>query len=112
MNNKWLKPKEVNNVDLAFGPSNMNEYLPAYDEIPKEFKNEDTKWNKIFNTMFFRGCSKDSSFDCKDGINGETAIKHIYAIMRSFNPKHEHKEAGVAYLMSLWFNNINIVPSK
>ena len=27
----------------------------------------------------------------------------IAAILASFEPKHEHKEAGAAYLLSQWF---------
>jgi hypothetical protein len=32
--------------------------------------------------------------------------------MRSFEPKHEHKIEGVAYLMSQWFEKILIPQDK
>ena len=34
---------------------------------------------------------------------------HLKSILQSFKPKHERKEAGVAYLMSLWFDDIIVV---
>lgn len=39
----------------------------------------------------------------KEGIDPQKALGHITAIMRSFEPEHGHKEAGCAYLCSLWF---------
>jgi hypothetical protein len=39
-------------------------------------------------------------------IMAEARGWHLKAIMGSFQPKHEHKTAGVAYLMSLWFEAV------
>jgi hypothetical protein len=39
----------------------------------------------------------------KEGIDRSVAMRHLKCIMSSWEPQHEHKTAGVAYLMSLWF---------
>jgi hypothetical protein len=43
----------------------------------------------------------------KEGVDGNLAFRHLSAIQRSFTPKHEHKEAAVAYLASLWFEDVD-----
>jgi hypothetical protein len=40
-------------------------------------------------------------------VDGELAIRHLQVIQASFEPKHEHKEAAVAYLASLWFTDFD-----
>ena len=107
----WSKPKEVKDIDLAFG-GRMEDLLPSEKEIPKEFhKHDGTKWNKIVSHWFFRGLPNDAQIIPKDGIDVKIAVRHMQAIMKSRAPKHEHKEAGVAYLMSLWIEDI-IIPEK
>jgi hypothetical protein len=39
-------------------------------------------------------------------MEAQAAMRHVQYCMRSFEPKHEHKEAGCAYLLSLWFDDI------
>ena len=37
------------------------------------------------------------------------AIRHLKAILVSYDPKHEHKEAGVAFLLSEWFEDVTYI---
>jgi hypothetical protein len=97
-----LKPKPVTSIDIAFGPKNVNDYMPVYSSIPDEFKNGRTWGNKMFNKLFFEGGSV-AELVPKEGINKEEAVRHIGAVMGSFQPKHEHKEAAVAYMFVSWF---------
>jgi hypothetical protein len=46
----------------------------------------------------------------KEGVDVDKALRHIQAIMRSYQPKHEHKEAAVAYLLSQWFDDVTWTP--
>jgi len=100
---KWQFPKDPG--DNLFGPSNIMDFMPAEEEIPKEFWRGNTKWNKLFNDWFFNGI-KDLQFDLKDDVNGEIMMKHIGAVMGSWAPQHEHKEAAVVFLFSLWCNDV------
>lgn len=98
-----FKPQEVSQAELAFG-GDMAKLLPLYTQIPDEFKRGGGKWNKLASTWFFRGI-KNVVWTPKPGIDEGMALRHIKAILSSWEPKHEHKEAGVAYLLSLWFDD-------
>lgn len=103
-------PKDIDGVSAAF-PTSVDGFLPKYSEVPDEFKQEHTKWNKLVESWFFNGLPKETEFIAKDGIDAKKAIRHCAYCLRSWEPKHEHKTAGVAYLLSLWFEDIR-VPEK
>jgi hypothetical protein len=98
--------QEVNRVDIAFG-GNMAKLLPKYEDIPKEYKNmnDTTKWNKLVLDWFYCGL-KSLKLKPKVGVDTNKAMAHIKAIMASWEPKHEHKIAGCAYLLSQWFDDV------
>jgi hypothetical protein len=102
MTKDWAQPKPVDDVTLAFPASVVGSLLPPISDIPKEFSERSNPWGKLTSEWFFRGLK--GQFIPKDGIDKQAAMRHLGAVMRSFEPKHEHKEAGVAYLMSLWFD--------
>lgn len=99
-----LLPQDVEDLDLAF-PASVGHLMPAQDSIPAEFHNGHTKWNRIVSDWFFSGL-KDAQFIVQEGIDADRALRHIRVIMGSFEPKHEHKESAVAYLLSLWFKDV------
>lgn len=106
-NEQWLKPKTVGALDLICG-GDMSVLLPKYDDIPEEFKKEQgeaEKWVTVVEDWFFTGI-RDAKWVVKPEVNIHTALRHIKSIMMSFEPQHEHKTAGVAYLMSLWFDDV------
>lgn len=94
---------EVNVIDLAF-PCNVSEIMPAYKDIPDQFKHDGSKWNRFFNDMFFCGI-KNVKLKPRPGVDEAKAFAHIRAVSASFEPKREHKEAAVAYLMDQWFED-------
>lgn len=101
----WSKPAEVDGVSLAFG-GDMADLLPSRDEIPEEFwRWKGTRWNRVVSDWFFSGL-RGAKWTPRDGIDEQAALRHIRAVLASWEPKHEHKEAGVAYLLSLWFNDV------
>lgn len=103
----WTKPLEVTKAEMAFG-GNMRKLLPDYDSIPKEFRDRNdrkNKWLTLQRTWFFKGLSSTFEAYPKDGIDAQSAWNHLCAIQSSWQPQHEHKEAGVAYLASLWFED-------
>lgn len=95
-----MEPKEVSGLNFAF-PSKVIELglLPKWEDIPEEFRREDNRWNTMANALFF-GKAKLPEF--KEGIKRAVAGKHIAACLRSYEPKHEHKMAGVGWLLSQW----------
>lgn len=77
-------------------------HLPKMADIPDEFKKMGNKYNNLVSIWFYQGLS--AMPQAKPGIDGKKAMKACNVIMRSWAPKHEHKIAGVAYLMSNWFD--------
>lgn len=98
----WDTPCPVSDIDLAMG-CNLVNLLPPYDNIPKEFKNQSHPWCKWQAKWFYEGLTRNQIPKSKEGIDKNRAIRHLRTIQESWEPKHEHKEAGVAYLASLWF---------
>jgi len=102
------RPEEVTDLDMAFGARAMD-LLPPYREIPEDFRlnrGSARPWIEFQQTWFFRGLPADTRFVPTEGVDARSAIRHLKAIQGSWEPKHEHKEAGVAYLASLWFAEV------
>jgi hypothetical protein len=99
-------PQSVSDVEIAFA-TDVSKLLPVWEDIPEEFKRSlGTRWNKVFSDWFFHGL-KDAKWQPKPGVDVDMALRHLKACMGSFEPKHEHKEAGCAYLMSQWFDDVS-----
>ena len=100
---KMRKVPTINKLDLAFGSI---EHLPPMSEIPKKFSMmSHTFQNDFISKWFFTGLKESdiATLIPKPGVDKNKALEAISAILRSFEPKHEHKEAGAAFLLSEWF---------
>ena len=97
-----LEVPVMTTVDIAFG--NIK-HLPKEADIPQEFWHGSNKWCKFIAGWFFSGVKQEvvESLKPKPGVDTTQALKAVQAILCSFAPKHEHKEAGCAFLMSEWF---------
>ncbi len=84
------------------------ELLPPMKDIPKKFHNMSNKWVRIVSRWFFSGLPKGTEFIPKPGVDKEKALRMLKTCLGSFEPKHEHKEAGVAYMLSEFFEDVNI----
>ena len=104
---KPYDPVDVSDLQLAFS-AHVSHLMPAAEDIPQEFLNWNTRseWQKIVTEWLFSGLDANVEFISVNGIDGEKAYRHLIAILKSFEPKHEYKEAACAYLMSLWFKEI------
>lgn len=101
----WTKPKEVDRITAAFPANIIGSLLPKWDEIPEDFRREHGSaraWTELCNRWFAAGLS-GQEIVAKDGVDRTIALRHLGACMGSFEPKHEHKISGVAWLMSQWF---------
>lgn len=95
---------EVNDVQIAFGNT---KHMPKFEDVPEDFKVRTNKWNVLFNEIFYKGGGNVELMP-KDAVDPKKAIRAIRAIMVSMEPKHEHKEAACAYLLSEWFEDYQI----
>lgn len=97
-----IQPQELSDLNVAF-PTSVSHLMPRYDEIPSTFTSWNNPYVKKTSDWFYDGI-KFSTLRAKEGIDATKAIRHLKAIMGSWEPKQEHKIAAVAYLMSLWFD--------
>lgn len=101
---QWSIPKEVSDLDVTFG-GRSEELLPPIDVIPSEFWEGSTKWNKLASDIFY-GRELKGELQEKVGIDVHFAARHIRAVLASFQPKHEHKMAGCAFLLSQFYKEV------
>jgi hypothetical protein len=97
-------PVKSSEAERSFGFSNVYDKMPEWQVIDRGVLNK-TKFVKFIEDWFFSGVNVLKALP-KDGINKDEALGHIAGIMRSWQPKHEHKTYGCAYLMALWFDDI------
>jgi len=106
---KW-GPKPVDGIGMAFGEDAMK-LLPPMKDIPEEFQLGRNRWNKVVTDWFFLGL-KDAKWKPKAGVDQTQALRHVSTCMRSWEPKHEHKEAGCAFLLSEFFDDVTYTAAK
>lgn len=106
-----MQPKPVTEVMLVFPTHVVADYMIPLSDIPKDYPNKKF-YTEMQQRWFFQGLALDDIPDAKEGIDETMALRHLQAIQRSFEPKHEHKQACVAYLMSLWFCDPGVKTAK
>jgi hypothetical protein len=99
-----LPVPEIDDVTLAF-PANALDWMPPWEEIPEEFK-EGNEWTQIASSWFALGLPETVKFYPHEGVDPEKAFRACRATLGSFQPKHEHKEAAVGYMLSCWFEKV------
>jgi hypothetical protein len=75
--------------------------LPPEEEIPKEFWGTNI-YTRIADAMFVGHPAPAGEIQFHPGFreDGPATFQCVMAHMKSFDPKHEHKIAGVAYMIS------------
>ena len=97
----WSQPKSASDLDYAFPAVVIGRFIPCWDDLPAPFRNRSSGFEELATHVAFNAVSfRDGVL--RDGIDAHMANRQISIVARSFEPKHEHKEAGLAYLLSLW----------
>lgn len=102
------EPVELTAVERAF-PANALDWMPAPDDIPETYWNSYEWHTQLWRDAMFAGIDdiqlapKDPSWEQEEV---DRAHAHLYAILGSFAPKHQHKEAALAYLTDQWFDAV------
>jgi hypothetical protein len=97
---------EVDDATVAFPAQVIGELLPPMADIPEEFPSR-AEFEGVACRWFFLGLKKPVFYP-KEGVDPKKAFRVLQACIGSYEPKHEHKITGVAYLMSEWFEKIEI----
>lgn len=90
----------ITGLEIAFGTTKL---LPPYEEVPDEFKHGNT-YTELVSALFVGQPLPDLEITFREGFTDEQCPEQlnraVHAHLHSFQPKHEHKIAGVAYLVS------------
>jgi hypothetical protein len=86
-------------MDASFG-ANIRDY-PKMEEVPKHDLHR--RYEDVVSSLFFRGGRlADYGLSLNAGLDHRAAMTAIKALMCSFEPKHEHKTAVVAWALREW----------
>lgn len=97
----WSVPKPVSDAEFAFPTRVIGYFIPGWDELPETFQQGTSGYENLAILACFNGIELLSEA-LRDEVDAALARRQLIAIVRSFQPKHEHKEAAIAYLLSLW----------
>jgi hypothetical protein len=93
---------EFDDATVAFGAP-RSAYLTREQLGDFYDMNDRTPYHKAASGLFFRGGRlSDYGLQWKPGIDRTKAMRAIKALLCSFEPKHEIKEATVAYAFREW----------
>lgn len=98
MDLKTYKFPKLTGADIAFSVVNTDMAL-LKEAKDRGFYDGRTPFNKMFSTLFFKGGKLNFKPDLDPAFK-DAAVPYLKALMASFNPKHEDKEAVCAMLLS------------
>lgn len=84
----------ITDVEIAFGTTRL---LPEMAQIPDEFMRGNA-YTELAGRLF-AGRPISGEITLKDGVKPENLNRAVRAHLISFDPKHEHKIAGVGFLI-------------
>lgn len=93
-----LKVEDVNSISDAELAFSTERFLPKWDDIPDEFRNGNL-YTKFVEKLFYGSSLPEYEIELKMDITPERLNKCIMAHLKSFSPKHEHKIAGVGFML-------------
>jgi len=94
-----LRPHQlasISDVELAFSTERL---LPSWDDIPVEFK-EGNDYTRLAEAIMFNWELPDLVLKMKEGFEARNLNRAVRAHLQSFGPKHQHKIAGVGYMIA------------
>lgn len=105
-----MRPIPINDATLAFPANAVSDGLvPPWEDFPKDWldTHTHTPWYQVAYHWFYNGVPKEVKFHLKEGIDGETMMRHLSAVSRSFAiAKHQHKMAAMTWLLEQWCHGI------
>lgn len=86
----------VSDLEAAFSTERL---LPSWEDIPEEFRRGNL-YTELASAIFYGLALPVCEIEMKVGFEPQTLNRTVRAHLKSFGPKHEHKIAGVGYMIS------------
>jgi hypothetical protein len=87
----------ITDAEKAFGTMRL---LAEEIDIPEEFL-QGNDYTALTEALYHGGPVPNFSVRIKDGFRRESLSRAIRAHLKSFEPSHKHKIAGVAFMISM-----------
>lgn len=94
-----LTPADLESIsepEVAFSTERL---LPAWEDIPEEFK-VGNLYTRLASALFYGWELPDCQIDMKEGFEPKALNRAVRAHLQSWGPKHEHKIAGVGFMIA------------
>lgn len=105
-NPTWQQPQEIAPVVRAFPAHVIGTLLPDLPDIPATY-DQRKHWTAFATALAIDNWDgHDPALIKRDDVDADLAWTHITTVLGSFQPRFEHKVAGVAWLLSLWFRDV------
>lgn len=86
----------ISDLDMAFSTERL---LPAWEDIPADFRNGNL-YTRLAESIFYGLELPVCKIEMKEGFAPLALNRAVRAHLQSFGPKHEHKIAGVGYMIA------------
>lgn len=87
----------VTDAEVAFSTDKL---LPEWAQIPDEFKRGNV-YTELAEALMFNRPLPNAQMVLNEGVTSENLNRCVRAHLQSFWPRHDHKIAGVGYMISL-----------
>lgn len=101
-------PIAIDFPTIVKGHYDARTFSPARWEIPAEFTQPGNAWAVAASHLMWLGAGAVTRAEPKPGVDTEEALLHVAAVLHARNLPIEHREAAAAYLLSGWFNCIEL----
>jgi len=103
---KWDKPKKVTDAEVSFSFRDIRGKIPAWESLSSKYWNGTRASERLIGKVFYEGLPNGTEFHPREGVDPGDGTRYIAAIMRSFQPRHEHKFAAASFLLEKWFEKV------
>lgn len=86
----------ITDAEMAFSTMRL---LPSWDDIPEEFRRGNI-YTQMADAIFFGRELPECEIEMNAGFAPEALNRAVRAHLKSWGPKHEHKIAGVGYMIA------------
>ncbi len=86
----------ISDAEMAFSTERL---LPSWEDIPEEFQRGNL-YTELATAIFYGLDLPACEIEMKEGFEPQALNRAVRAHLQSFGPKHEHKIAGVGYMIA------------
>lgn len=94
-----LTPEMIGSITAPEWAFSTERLLPAWDDVPEDFRKGNI-YTELASAIFYGTEMPECRIVLNEGVEAEKLNRCIRAHLNSYGPKHEHKIAGVGYMIS------------